>query len=156
MPGKASKMPKVMTKTSTMGNIERPIDPVALALTTGVTFIARTVSTNIKHMTEMFSRAIRHSGFSFVQVLSPCVTFRGKTQFKDYQGDGVTYLEQTGHDQHDFYAALKLANNGDVYQLGVIYHVHTESFGERYTRLREAFKQDKSADVLDVVQDFLP
>jgi 2-oxoglutarate ferredoxin oxidoreductase subunit beta len=148
--------PDLVTKTSTMGNIERPIDPVALALTTGVTFIARTVSTNIKHMTEMFSRAIRHSGFSFVQVLSPCVTFRGKTQFKDYQGDGVTYLEQTGHDQHDFYAALKLANNGDVYQLGVIYHVHTESFGERYTRLREAFKQDKSADVLDVVQDFLP
>jgi 2-oxoglutarate ferredoxin oxidoreductase subunit beta len=148
--------PDLVTKTSTMGNIERPIDPVTMALSTGVTFIARTVSTNIKHMTEMFTRAIRHSGFSFVQVLSPCVTFRGKTQFKDYQGDGVTYLETTGHNSQDFHAALQVANSGDAYQLGVIYHVHTESFGERYGRLREAFKQDKSQDVLDVVKDFLP
>jgi len=148
--------PDLVTKTSTMGNIERPIDPVAMALATGVTFIARTVSTNIKHMTEMFSRAIKHSGFSFVQVLSPCVTFRGKTQYKDYQGDGVTYLEQMGHNPEDFQAALSVANNGDVYQLGVIYHVHHESFGERYARLREAFKKDRSAELLDVVDDFLP
>ena len=148
--------PDLVTKTSTMGNIERPIDPITLALATGVTFIARTVSTNIKHMTEMFTRAIKHSGFSFVQVLSPCVTFRGKTQYKDYQGDGVTYLEQSGHDHLDFQSALQVANNGDVYQLGVIYHVHTESFGTRYSRLREAFKKDHSDQVLDVVMDFLP
>ena len=147
---------ELVTKTSTMGNIERPIDPVAMALSVGVTFIARTVSTNIKHMTEMFTRAIKHSGFSFVQVLSPCVTFRGKTQYKDYQGDGVTYLEQTGHQPEDFGAALQVANSGDVYQLGVIYHVHTESFGTRYARLREAFKKDRAGEVLEVVDDFLP
>ncbi|MDP2361292.1 MAG: 2-oxoacid:ferredoxin oxidoreductase subunit beta [bacterium] len=148
--------PDIITKTSTMGNIERPIDPVAMALATGVTFIARTVSTNIKHMTEMFTRAIRHSGFSFVQVLSPCVTFRGKTQYKDYQGDGVTYLDQVGHNHEDFQSALAVANSGDAYQLGIIWHVHTESFGLRYARLREAFKQDKSPELLDVVNDFLP
>lgn len=148
--------PSLVTKTSSMGNIERPINPVAMALATGVSFIGRTVSTNIKHMTEMFTRAVKHSGFSFVQVLSPCVTFRGKDQYKDVQDDSTIYLDQAGHDHHDFQAALRVAGDDNVYQLGVIYHVHGESFGERYVRLRDAFKKGKNPDVMSVVDDFLP
>jgi len=148
--------PELVTKTSSLGNIERPINPVAMALSTGVSFVARTVSTNIKHMTEMFTRAIKHSGFSFVQVLSPCVTFRGKDQYRDVQDDSTVYLDQAGHDFADFTAALRIAGDDNVYQLGVIYHVHGDSFGVRYARLREAFKKNKSAEVMDVVDDFLP
>jgi 2-oxoglutarate/2-oxoacid ferredoxin oxidoreductase subunit beta len=148
--------PELKTKTSTMGNIERPINPVAMALSTGVSFVARTVSTNIKHMTEMFTRAVTHTGFSFVQVLSPCITFRGKDQYRDVQDESTIYLDQVGHDPGDYAAALRVAGEENVYQLGVIYHSHGESFGQRYARLREAFKADKPAELLSVVDDFLP
>ena len=148
--------PDLVTKTSSFGNIERPICPIRMALATGVTFVARTVSTNIKHMTEMFNRAINHSGFSFVQVLSPCVTFRGKAQYSEYKDDGTIYLDKVGHDFKDFNAALQIAGSDNPYQLGVIYHTHAESFGDRYARLREAFKKDKNPEVLSVVDDFLP
>jgi len=148
--------PDLQTKTSTMGNIEKAIDPAFMALSTGVTFIARTVSTNIKHMTDTFNRAIRHSGFSFVQVLSPCVTFRGKSQFQDYKSDATVYLQDTDYDCRNYQSAFEVITGENPFQLGVIYHVHSDSFGVRYAQLREAFKKDKSQDLLSVVDSFLP
>jgi 2-oxoglutarate/2-oxoacid ferredoxin oxidoreductase subunit beta len=148
--------PDLVTKTSTMGNIEKAIDPAYMALSTGVTFIARTVSTNIKHMTEMFNLAIKHSGFSLVQVLSPCVTFRGKKQFADYKDDGTIYLQETDYDASSYQAAFEVVRSENPFQLGVIYHTHSRSFGERYVELREEFKTGKTIDMLSVVDSFLP
>jgi 2-oxoglutarate/2-oxoacid ferredoxin oxidoreductase subunit beta len=148
--------PDLVTKTSTMGNIDKPIDPVFMALTTGVSFIARTYSSNIKHMTDIFTRAINHSGFSLVQIMSPCVTFRGKGQYQDYKEDSTIYLQETDHDATNYQDALKVATSGNSYQLGVIYHAHEESFDKKYARLREDFKKGRSNDLLAAVDSFLP
>lgn len=50
--------------------------PAAIALAAGASFIARGFSGNPSDLTRLLVEAIRHPGFSFVQVLSPCVTFR--------------------------------------------------------------------------------
>ena len=54
----------------------RPFHPLVIALASGANFVARTFSGDIKGTMQTLVEAIRHPGFSFVQVLSPCVTFR--------------------------------------------------------------------------------
>jgi 2-oxoglutarate ferredoxin oxidoreductase subunit beta len=54
----------------------RPFQPAGLALTAGASFIARGFSGDPNGMARMLVEAINHPGFSFIQVLSPCPTFR--------------------------------------------------------------------------------
>ena len=63
------------TKTTPFGNVERPINPIALALAAGATYVARGFSAEQKHLTELIKNAIQHKGFSFLDIFSPCVTY---------------------------------------------------------------------------------
>jgi len=53
-----------------------PFSPLVIALASGANFIARASSTDTNGTAKSIVDAIRHPGFSFVHVLSPCVTFR--------------------------------------------------------------------------------
>jgi 2-oxoglutarate ferredoxin oxidoreductase subunit beta len=53
-----------------------PFSPLAVALAAGANFIARGFSGDPNGVAKLLSAAIQHPGFSFVQVLSPCVTYR--------------------------------------------------------------------------------
>ena len=53
-----------------------PFHPLVIALASGANFVARAFSGDPKGTGDMLVEAIQHPGFSFVQVLSPCVTFR--------------------------------------------------------------------------------
>lgn len=53
-----------------------PFQPLVIALASGATFIARCSSSDLQGTANTISEAIRHPGFAFIQVLSPCVTFR--------------------------------------------------------------------------------
>ncbi len=54
----------------------RPFHPLVIALASGANFVAREFSGDIKACTNTLIEAINHPGFSFVEILSPCVTFR--------------------------------------------------------------------------------
>ncbi|MCF6233378.1 MAG: 2-oxoacid:ferredoxin oxidoreductase subunit beta [Rhodobacteraceae bacterium] len=53
-----------------------PFHPLVIALASGANFVAREFSGNIKASTRTLVEAVNHPGFSFVEILSPCVTFR--------------------------------------------------------------------------------
>lgn len=53
-----------------------PFHPLVIALASGANFVARTFSGDIKGTASTIVEAVNHPGFSFVQILSPCVTFR--------------------------------------------------------------------------------
>ncbi|NOX63129.1 MAG: 2-oxoacid:ferredoxin oxidoreductase subunit beta [Chloroflexi bacterium] len=63
------------TKSSPMGTIEWPLNPISIALAAEATFVARTVDVLQKHMHDIFLQAANHKGFSFVEVLQNCVIF---------------------------------------------------------------------------------
>ncbi len=54
----------------------RSFHPLVIALASGANFVAREFSGDIKGCTRTIVEAVRHPGFSFVEILSPCVTFR--------------------------------------------------------------------------------
>ena len=67
------------TKTTPMGSIDNPLNPILFALGAEATFIARTIDTNPKHMMQTFKAAHEHKGVSFVEILQNCVIFNDKT-----------------------------------------------------------------------------
>ena len=66
------------TKSTPEGVIEKPLNPLALALANHTTFAARGYAYQTTQLTQLLVKAIRHPGFSFVDVLQPCVTFNQK------------------------------------------------------------------------------
>lgn len=66
------------TKTSPQGTFERPFNPGELVIGSQGNFFARTLDTNPKHMTAVFTEAARHKGTSVVEILQNCVIFFNK------------------------------------------------------------------------------
>ena len=63
-----------------------PIDPVALGLSLGATFIARGFSGDKDQLVPILKAGMKHRGFALIDVLSPCVTFN------DHEGSTKSYL----------------------------------------------------------------
>ncbi|MBW7848865.1 MAG: 2-oxoacid:ferredoxin oxidoreductase subunit beta [Rhodospirillales bacterium] len=53
-----------------------PFRPLVIALASGANFVARAFSGDPNGTAEIIAEAIKHPGFSFIEVMSPCVTFR--------------------------------------------------------------------------------
>lgn len=113
------------SKTDPTGAIDRPINPMRQLLASGATFIARTHAAQVKHMEQMFERAILHDGFSVVECLSECVMFYASA-FDDStprKGGTFTPIDEAEHDVTDENAAFKLAENLTPGKFGVYYKV---------------------------------
>jgi 2-oxoglutarate ferredoxin oxidoreductase subunit beta len=68
-----------------------PIDPVALGLSLGATFIARGFSGDKEQLVPILKAGIAHRGLALVDVISPCVTFN------DHEGSTKSYLNTRKH-----------------------------------------------------------
>ena len=63
------------TISSPYGSLDAPFNPIALALGSGATFVARTIDTQPKHMKMVLEAAHAHKGYAFVEVIQNCVIF---------------------------------------------------------------------------------
>lgn len=64
------------SKLSPGGTGVRVFNPLVVALASGANFVARAFAGDLHGTADIIAKAMRHPGFSFVEVLSPCVTFR--------------------------------------------------------------------------------
>jgi len=106
-----------LTPTNPHGQYESPINPLAMLLTYGASFVARGYSAKPKQLAEIYQAAIKHEGFSFIQILSPCVMFN---RTYDELDAAIVPLEGN-HDTSDFKAAMNLAWDTDTEHLGIFY-----------------------------------
>lgn len=65
----------LVTKSSPMGSLEHPFNPIQLALGAGATFVARTMDSDRAHLTETLRAAAEHRGASFVEIYQNCPIF---------------------------------------------------------------------------------
>jgi 2-oxoglutarate/2-oxoacid ferredoxin oxidoreductase subunit beta len=63
------------TKSSPFGTVDRPFNPLTLALGAGATFVARTTANDMPHMMSVLKRAASHKGAAFVEIWQNCVVF---------------------------------------------------------------------------------
>ena len=117
-----------------------PVDPVldmvSYSVSTRASFIAQGIATDVSNLTWLMEEAIKHKGFSFVSVLTPCVTFNPPWLFKTIR-ERASYLkegEPVGlpdssaeqpwpHDSSNITLALKLAQTpvGEKPHIGIIF-----------------------------------
>jgi 2-oxoglutarate ferredoxin oxidoreductase subunit beta len=64
-----------VTKSTPFGSVDRPFDPVALALGAAATFVARTIDNDRKHLTDVLRQAAEHNGAAFVEIYQNCNVF---------------------------------------------------------------------------------
>jgi len=87
-----------VTKSTPMGAVDHPLNPMLLALGAEATFIARTVDSNVKHLAYTLKRAAAHKGTSFVEVYQNCNVFNdgafAYAQDKSTREDATIELEQ--------------------------------------------------------------
>ena len=111
-----------VSKTSPGGAIDRPVNPWALALAAGATFIGRGFSVDLKHLIEILKKAIQHRGYALVDVLQPCVTFNRAYAYDYYQPRVYKVEEEPGYDPADRAAAWERAHEwGDRIPIGILY-----------------------------------
>ena len=110
------------TKSTPFGSVEGPVNPILLALSAGATYVARGFSGDPKHLTELIKKGIEHTGFSFIDVFSPCVTYNHDNTYPWFR-DRVKKLESdSAYDATDWYAAMRQARLwGDEIPIGRFY-----------------------------------
>lgn len=64
-----------ITKSTPFGSLDRPFNPIALALGAEASFVARTLDRDRKHMTEVLRQAAEHRGASLVEIYQNCPVF---------------------------------------------------------------------------------
>jgi len=101
--------------TAPFGTLTRPFDLVELARGAGATFVARTTTYHAKEVTELIARAIKHKGFSVVEVLSQCPTYYGK---HNKLGSAVDMLNRFKKETVPL-GSKKKAENPDLIERGV-------------------------------------
>ncbi len=109
------------TKSTPNGNAEIPLNPLALAITAGATYVARAYSGEPKQLVDMIAGGIAHKGFALIDVFSPCVTYNKINTYQWFK-ERVYKLEDNGWDPGDFRASLdKSFEWGDKIPLGLLY-----------------------------------
>ncbi len=81
------------TKSTPMGSIDHPFNPLALCMGADATFIARTMDRDPKHMREMLMRSNNHKGTSLLEIYQNCNVFNDGAFFG--MTDKATKMEQT-------------------------------------------------------------
>jgi 2-oxoglutarate ferredoxin oxidoreductase subunit beta len=138
-------------------NLNSGINPVALALASGYTFIARSYAYDVRHLKDTIVKAIKHHGLALVIIQQPCPTYNDINTKEWYGGEDridpktgkpqprLYKLEETGydgvvHNQEEawpkYVAALTKAQEwGDKIPMGVFYQNELiPTFDERISK----------------------
>ena len=158
----------MQTKSLPNPNINEAVNPVALAITTGYTFVARSYAFDTVHLKNMIIQAIQHKGLSFVEILQPCPPYNNINTKDWYTGDDLKdpatgkpqprlyKLQDTGfdplvHEESEIFkkkvAGLEKAEEwGDKIPIGVFYQNPLKStFQERFAKRIPFYLQNPPA-----------
>ncbi|HPJ25269.1 MAG TPA: thiamine pyrophosphate-dependent enzyme [Synergistaceae bacterium] len=105
------------TSPQGVGNV--PVNPMALAVAGGASFVARAFSGDPDETKEIIKKAILHRGYALVDIFQPCVSFNRVNTFKWYK-DHTYYLDEN-YDPTNIRGAMEKALEQDRHALGVLY-----------------------------------
>ena len=86
-----------ITKSTPLGSLDRPFNPLALALGAHASFVARAIDRETAHLQSMIHRANSHTGSSFIEIYQNCNIFNDKAfapmTDRETKSDTVLWLE---------------------------------------------------------------
>ncbi|MFC2160501.1 2-oxoacid:ferredoxin oxidoreductase subunit beta [Acidobacteriota bacterium] len=112
------------------GSNELPLEGPQMALAAGGTFIARGFSGAPKQLAELIEAGMQHTGFSLVEVLSPCVTHNKIDTYQWFKSFIHDVNKDKNYDFENKNQAWEIFSRGDKLPVGLIYKEARPSFEE--------------------------
>lgn len=138
-------------KSTPFGNVENPVNPITLMLVSRATFVARGFSGDISHLEYIFERAIFHRGFSFIDVLQPCITFNNTY---DFYRQRVYKMEEENYRPDNYEEAVKKSLEfGERIPIGVFYEEENDTFEEGVRGKKNLFLDRDAPDLTEIVNE---
>ena len=128
------------SKANPIGVSDNPLNPIKFALACGMGFIARCNAKDIVHTAEVLGKAIKHKGFSYVEIIQDCLIFNLDSNNKDK-------LMYKIKDNKNKKVAEKLAEEFDYNDhkgkipLGVLYQEQKPTLSDKWTMLSNLKKK---------------
>ena len=143
-----------------LGQGENPINSLVLALEMGATFVARGYALQGPHLKILMKKAIAHKGFSFIDILQPCIVYHKHAM--PYLNKNVYKIAET-HNISDFNQALAKAREWDYsYEkdspvpVGVFYQTSRPIFESQWPQLKTPWHTiDKKTAWSKITREFL-
>jgi 2-oxoglutarate ferredoxin oxidoreductase subunit beta len=140
------------TPSTPSGVLEKPVNPIALALASDCTFVARGFAGDIAHLSDLIAQGITHSGFALIDILQPCVTFNKRNTYQWFR-ERVYKLDEDGHDSTDKRAAFDRALEMETEErigLGVFYREQRPTYEDGLPQLAVGPLVDQSIEEVDI------
>ncbi len=141
-----------ITKTSPFGLPGESINPSALAIVYGASFVARGFSVKKEHLRDLIIQGIQHRGFSFIEILSSCSSFNTTDMNVARIIKSLELLPENGG-CGDTVEALRLATDKEKIRLGIFVRNQRPTLGERFQELQQK-AQKKPATMETLLQQF--
>jgi 2-oxoglutarate ferredoxin oxidoreductase subunit beta len=143
--------PHRITPSTPYGAQEEPINPIALAILSGATFVGRAYSGKPELLTDLMLQAIEHPGFALIQIVSPCVTFNPTDTYRSLTQKSYLIPD---HPLEDKAKALELAQSDDRIALGLFYRIRRPTLEEAMRERVETAQREGSAQLSELVREF--
>jgi 2-oxoglutarate ferredoxin oxidoreductase subunit beta len=155
----------LQTKSMPEPAIQDGINPIALAIGAGYTFVARGYALDPRHLADLIAAAIQHRGSAFVDVLQTCPTYNDlytKAWFGSPSGGRLYRLEDTGYDGtvHDPNDAEEIVQKkvqaiarsyewGERIPIGVYYRIQLPTYEDGIAARNPRYAQRALAELSD-------
>jgi len=138
-------------KSTPWGSVERPFNPLTLMLGAGATFISRSYSNRMENLKMVIDEAMKHKGFSFVEVLQPCYTFYNT--YKIYN-EKVYELEEEPPKEKviEKMTEWNYGSKGNI-PIGIFYRETRPTYDENMLREMVPARRKEEIDIEDLLKE---
>lgn len=140
-----------------LGVKEKPLNPLALALVAGASFVARGFALEKEHLKGLICSAVAHKGFAFIDVLQPCIVFHNVIP---YLQKNVYKLDEN-HNYKDFDSAMGKAREWDYcfdkdskIPIGLFYQAAKPTFDDDFPQKKIWYKKERKIDWKNLTKNF--
>ena len=129
-----------VTKSTPFGSLDTPFNPISLAIGAEASFVARSIDTDRKHLTEMLHAASAHKGSALIEIYQNCPIFNDDAYqvLKDGETKGASLLQMV-HGQ-----PIKSETHGVIMENGSMKVVELSSVSESDLIVHNANNPDPS------------
>jgi len=146
----ATSQQEFKTKSTPFGVIPPMLNPVAHALVSNGTFVARGFAGDTRHLTDLMVEAIKHRGFAFVDVFQPCVTFNYLNTY-DWFRKRIYRLEEEDHDVANKGKALEKALEwGERIPIGIFYKEERPTYRDNLPQVKDRPLTELPTEDIDI------
>jgi len=119
---------RMVTGTTPEGSYLKPENPLLLAIASDCSFVARGFSGDGEQLVSLMKQAIIAEGFSFIDILQPCISFNRINTYAWYK-ERVRKIDETAYDPFDRIEAFRKASEwGGTIPTGVLYRNKRKSY----------------------------